>query len=182
MTKNWIFWDAISLNDLSLVTSRLDYGNALLFEVNSGLINKLQRVQNTAARLITRTKKHNHITPVLVSLHWIPVQYRIQYKLLLYTFKALNGLAPIYLEELINIYQPTRSLRSENEMRLIHHVYVQNNTEKDVSTKPLQTFGTLCLFIWDMNAPSNFLRRIWKHIFLNSLLVITFKLSMLTVI
>ena len=70
-------------------------------------------------RLITRTKKHNHITPVLVSLHWIPVQYRIQYKLLLYTFKALNGLAPIYLEELINIYQPTRSLRSEHEMRLI---------------------------------------------------------------
>ena len=119
MTKNWIFWDAISLSDLSLVTSRLDYGNALLFEVNSGLINKLQRVQNTAARLITRTKKHNHITPVLVSLHWIPVQYRIQYKLLLYTFKALNRLAPVYLEELINVYQPTRSLRSEHEMRLI---------------------------------------------------------------
>ena len=117
--REYITEDACKTLVCSLVTSRLDYGNALLFEVNSGLINKLQRVQNTAARLITRTKKHNHITPVLVSLHWIPVQYRIQYKLLLYTFKALNGLAPIYLEELINIYQPTRSLRSEHEMRLI---------------------------------------------------------------
>ena len=114
-----------------IVTSRLDYGNALLFEVNSGLINKLQWVQNTAARLITRTKKHNHITPVFVSLQWIPVQYRIQYKLFLYTFTALNELAPIYLEELINIYQPTRSLRSENEMRLIQpHVRTKQYGER----------------------------------------------------
>ena len=82
-------------------------------------LRKFSRVQNTSARLITRTKKHNHITTVFVSLHWIPVQYRIQYKLLLYTLKVLNGLAPIYLAELINIYQPTRSLRSEYEIRLI---------------------------------------------------------------
>ena len=146
--RQYITKDACKTLVCSLVTSCLDYGNALLFEVNSGLINKLQWVQNTAARLITRTKKHNHITPVLVSLQWIPVQYRIQYKLLLYTFTALNGLAPILLQELINIYQPTRSLRSKNEMRLIQPPYLQNNTEKDISTKSLQTFGTLCLFIW----------------------------------
>ena len=136
--RQYITEDACKTLVCSLVTSRLDYGNALLFEVNSGLKYKLQRVQNTAARLITRTKKHNHITPVHVSVHWIPVQYRIQNKLLLNTFKALNILAPIYLEELIHIYQPTRSLRSENEMRLIQ----SRNTEKYVSTKPLQTYGT----------------------------------------
>ena len=103
----------------SLVKSRLDYRNTLLYGVNASLVNKLQRVQNTAARLVKRTKKHNHITPVLVSLHWIPVQYRIQYKLILYTFKILHGLAPVYLEELISAYQPSRSLRSENAMQLI---------------------------------------------------------------
>jgi hypothetical protein len=71
-------------------------------------------LQNTAARLISRKRKHEHITPVLVSLHWLPVQYRIKYKILLYTFKALNNLAPVYLQELVNAYQPSRALRSED--------------------------------------------------------------------
>ncbi|CAC5398575.1 unnamed protein product [Mytilus coruscus] len=114
----------------SFVASRLYYGNALLNEVNVSLVNKLHRVQNTAARLVTRSKKH-HTTPVLVSLHWIPVQYRIQYKLLLYTFKILHGLASVYLEELINAYQPSRSRRSENAMRLIQpRVSTKNNGER----------------------------------------------------
>jgi hypothetical protein len=80
--------------------------------VNASILSKLQRVQNTAARLISRKRKHEHITPVLVSLHWLPVQYQIKYKILLYTFKALNNLAPVYLQELVNADQPTRALRS----------------------------------------------------------------------
>jgi hypothetical protein len=91
----------------SLVISCLDYGNTLLYGVNASILSKLQRVQNTAARLISRKQKHEHITPVLVSLHWLPVQYQIKYKILLYTFKALNNLAPVYLQELVNAYQPT---------------------------------------------------------------------------
>ena len=59
----------------SLVTSRLDYGNALLYGENNCILSKLQREQNTAARLISRRKKHESITPVLISLHWLPVQY-----------------------------------------------------------------------------------------------------------
>ena len=68
----------------SLVISRLDYGNALLYGTNNKIISKLQRVQNTAARLITRKRKYDSITPVLISLHWLPVHYRCQYKLLIY--------------------------------------------------------------------------------------------------
>ena len=60
------------------------------------------------------TKKHQHITPILVSLHSFPVHYRCQYKVLMYVFKSLHGSAPVYLQELVSIYQPTRSLRSEN--------------------------------------------------------------------
>jgi hypothetical protein len=63
---------------------------------------RLQRVQNTAARLVTRKMKYEHITPTLVALHWIPFKFRCQYKLLLYAFKALHGLAPSYLGELIH--------------------------------------------------------------------------------
>ena len=102
----------------SLVTSRLDYGNALLYGTNSCVMTKLQRVQNTAARLITRKRKYESITPVLISMHWLPVHYRCQYKLLLYVFKAIHGNAPIYLQELVEHYKPGRALRSENNMLL----------------------------------------------------------------
>jgi hypothetical protein len=102
----------------SLVTSRLDYSNVLLYGINKQLTDKLQRVQNTAARLITRTRKSDHITPVLMELHWLPVEFRSQYKLLLHVFKALNDLSPVYLQELIKPYKPVRSLRSESAFLL----------------------------------------------------------------
>ena len=86
----------------------------MLYGLPANITNKLQRVQNTTARLISRTKKHQHITKILVSLHWLPVHYRCQYKLLMYVFKSLHGSAPVYLQELVSVYQPTRSLRSEN--------------------------------------------------------------------
>ena len=76
----------------------------------NSVIQRLQRVQNTAARMIRRPKKSDHITPVLHSLHWLPVSYRCQYKLLLYVFKALIQKAPIYLQELIQVHKPSRSL------------------------------------------------------------------------
>ena len=61
---------------------------------------------------ISRAPKSHHITPVLQQLHWLPVKDRISFKLLLLTFKALHGLAPIYISELIKPYNPSRSLRS----------------------------------------------------------------------
>lgn len=103
----------------SLVTSRLDYGNALLYNVNSTYIMKLQRVQNTAARLITRTGKHEHIQPTLFDLHQLPVMYRVQYKLCVYVYKALHNLAPMYLAELVCEHKPARSLRSESANQLV---------------------------------------------------------------
>jgi hypothetical protein len=84
----------------------MDYGNALKHGVNASIVSKPQRVQNTAARLIIRKKKYEHITPTLVALHWLPFKFRCQYKLLLYAFKALQGLAPSYLGDLIHFYKP----------------------------------------------------------------------------
>ena len=101
------------------MTSRLDYCNALLGGCPASLINRLQLVQNAAARVLTRTRKYDHITPILSSLHWLPVKYRIDYKLLLLTYKALNGLAPMYLTSLLTRYNPSRSLRSQNSGLLV---------------------------------------------------------------
>ena len=58
-------------------------------------------VQNAAARLITLSRKHEHITPILLNLHWLPVNYRIIFKILLITYKALNDLAPTYVRDLL---------------------------------------------------------------------------------
>ncbi|KAI5622660.1 hypothetical protein C0J50_17777, partial [Silurus asotus] len=72
------------------MTSRLDYCNALLGGCPALSINKFQLVQNVAARVITRSRKYDHITPILSSLHWLPVKFRTDYKLLLLTNKALT--------------------------------------------------------------------------------------------
>ena len=71
-------------------------------------ISKLQRVQNTAARIVTITARHNHITPVLKKLHWLPVKYRAQFKLLVHTHKALHDRSPVYLRDMLQMYTPGR--------------------------------------------------------------------------
>jgi hypothetical protein len=102
----------------AFVSSKLDYCNGLLYGLPKKQLNKLQRVQNCAARVVSRRKKHDHITPVLASLHWLPIPQRIDYKLLLITFKALNGLAPEYLSELLHWHVSPRTLRSSDKKLL----------------------------------------------------------------
>ena len=79
------------------VTSRIDYCNGLLYGLLDCVITKLQIVQNAAARLLTSSRKYDHITPALQELQWLPVRYRIHFKILLLTFKELNGMAPAYI-------------------------------------------------------------------------------------
>ncbi len=75
-------------------------------------------VQNAAARLLTGAKKHDHITPILASLHWLPVSFRIQFKILLIVFKAHNGQAPSYISDLISFKSTSKPLRSANKALL----------------------------------------------------------------
>ena len=103
----------------SLVTSRLDYSNGLLYGIPKSAVSILQSVQNSAARIVTKTAPREHITPVLRELHWLPVDRRIEYKILLYAYKALNGLVPEYLCNMVELYAPDRVLRSASQNLLV---------------------------------------------------------------
>ena len=94
---------------------RIDYGNAPLAGSPKITIKKLQTIQNAAARALTRTKRNEHITPILRSLHWLPVIYRIDFKVALLVFKALNGIGPNYIHDMFTQHNPARSLRSQNK-------------------------------------------------------------------
>ena len=96
----------------ALVMCHVDYCNSLLYNMPDSQLNRLQVIQNSAARLITRTKKYTHITPVLKQLHWLPVKSRITFKIILITFQCLNSMAPDYLNDSLTKYTPSRNLRS----------------------------------------------------------------------
>ena len=85
----------------AFVTSKLDHCNSLLYNVPKNVIKKLQSVQNAAARLITRSRKCDHITPILLDIHWLLVSERINFKILLLTFKALHQQSPTYSQDLM---------------------------------------------------------------------------------
>ncbi len=76
-------------------------------------------VHNTAARLVFNEPKRAHVTPLFISLHWLPVAARIQFKTLMLAYKTTTGSAPTYFHLLLRIYTPSRSLRSASERRLV---------------------------------------------------------------
>jgi len=101
-----------SLPACSLILSRIDYCNAVLHGAPSYSIKKLQQVQNNAARIVLEAPRRSHGSPLLRTLHWLPVQQRIQYKVALLTFKICSTLTPSYLRLLIQDREHGRNLRS----------------------------------------------------------------------
>ena len=100
------------------VISRLDYCNSLLFGIPQESLDKLQKAQNAAAKLIYGLNKYDHVTEILKALHWLPVRYRIQYKIALITVKTLHGDGPQYLAELLTPLGEDNRLRSSSKNML----------------------------------------------------------------
>jgi hypothetical protein len=96
----------------SLVSSRLDYCNALLHRLPACRIKPLQRMQNIAARVIAMKSRKDDAKPILKKLHWLPVNERILFKVLLLVYKCKHGLAPKYLQSLCVPYQKPYNSRN----------------------------------------------------------------------
>ena len=99
----------------SLVTGRLDYCNSLLYGLPDNSLYRLQKIQNTAARILACLPRFSHISATLFDLHWLPIRYKITFKICILTYQAYHRTAPSYLCDLIVPYVNTRSLRSNDK-------------------------------------------------------------------
>ncbi len=150
----------------AFMTSRLDYCNALLGGCPASSINKLQIVQNAVARVLTRSRKYDHITPILQSLHWLPIKFRISYKILLLAYKALNDLAPAYLTNLLSRYNPTRSLRSQNSgLLVVPRIAKSTKGGRTFSYLAPKLWNSLPENVWGSDTLSLFKSRLKTHLF-----------------
>src|SRR4029434_4150562 len=102
----------------TLVSSRLDYCNALLTRLPAFVVKPLQMIQNAAGRLVFNQSKRAHVTPLVIELHWLPVAARIKFKSPMLAYRVLTGSAPTYLNALVRANVTPRTLRSSSERRL----------------------------------------------------------------
>ena len=150
-----------------LVMSRLDYCNSVLYGIPVIRTNKLQRVQNAAARLLTNTPRYSHIIPVMVDLHWLPVKFRIIFKVILFTFKDVHGIAPTYITSLLSFKHSRYNLR-----------FVGNSTLGRLEIKSAKTtgdraFAVAAPVLWNALPPnlraidniSSFKKQLKMHLF-----------------
>ena len=128
--RKYLTYDAAKILIHAFLVSKLDYCNSLLYGLLSYLIRKLQHVQNSASRLVSQCPRFCHITAVLRDLHWLPVFFRIEFKIMLSTYKVLHDRAPIYMQEPLKLYTPSRNLRSFNRNLLVKPYFNLNSYGK----------------------------------------------------
>ena len=130
----------------ALILSRLDYGNGLLLGSNACDIQRLQRIQNWAAKLICMARKFDHATPSLQELHWLPVRERVTFKILVTVFKCLSGVAPGYLSSCLSLYKARRvNLRSASDTTRL----TQHSTIRTLKSASNRTFTYIAPAIWN---------------------------------
>ena len=148
-----------------LITSRLDYCNALYTGLPNYIVQRLQRVQNSAARLIRRTKWSDHITPTLIELHWLPIKSRIDYKILVHTFRAVNGLSPKYIENMVAPYTSSRLLRSTDKRLLTVPRVKTHYGERSFYNAAPKLWNNLPIELWSMASLPAFTKALKTHLF-----------------
>ena len=107
----------------AFITCHLDNNNGLLYGIPDTLWRRMQYIQNSAARLITKKRKFDPISPIL--LHWLPIKSRIEFKLLTMVFRCIQGSAPVYLQDIIQSYKPKRNYLRSNSQILLNQMRVR---------------------------------------------------------
>ena len=153
----------------AFISSRVDYCNSLLYGLPEYQLNKLQRVQNMSARLICNESKYCHITPLLVDLHWLPVKFRIEFKILLIVFKIFKGLAPSYLSFLITPKPVCKyNLRSSSDSTLLSYPNVKPKAtlgERAFLFAAPKLWNAVPRFIRESISIDTFKRKLKAHLF-----------------
>ena len=170
MLRKFLDKDTIIMVIHAFVTSKLDYCNSLLQGISKMLFAKLQRVLNTAAssRIVTRTRIKNHITPVLKSLHWLPVIQRCIFKTALMTFKVINGMAPSYLSELLQYHVPFRELRSAQDILLVVPKCNSSSGTRSFAVAAPTLWNSLPYEIRTSTSLTSFKSKLKTHLFLTA--------------
>ena len=149
----------------SLVLAKINFACTLYLGLPEKLFKKLQKIQNFGARIITKSPRRNHITPVLKSLNCLPVKEFSKYRLLILVYQCLNHNAPLYLSYLIHIYEPNRNLRSINKyLFTIPNLNTQLARRSSSFSAP-QYWNPLPLIIKTSSSLQQFKKAVRKHIF-----------------
>ena len=150
----------------AFITSKLDNCNSLLYGLPKLLIDRLQNAQNCAARLVTGSKKYDHITPLVKQLHWLPISQRIIYKVLLIAYKSLNGLTPQYIKNMLKSSIPSRNLRSSSKGSLtVPRVRLVNYGERSFSYAAPKLWNELREYIRNSESLPIFKTRLKIYLF-----------------
>ena len=132
---HYLTTDVTKILVCAFVRSKLDYCNSLLSKCPNQLLNKLQKVHNSAARLVFKARKQEHIKPLLQKLHWLPVHSRIQHKISTLCYNSFSETYPLHLSELLTVYYLSRQLRSISDMKTFR-----------ISLTKTKTFGERAFF------------------------------------
>jgi hypothetical protein len=151
----------------AFVLSKLDYCNSLLSGCPVYLLTKLQKVQNSAARLVLKARKRDHATPLLKTLHWLPVQARINYKLCTLCFNFFSGSSPAYFSQLLSVYSPSRQLRSSSDSRTLAVPRVRSKTfgERTFSFNAAKQWNSLPVQLRHSSSLASFKRGLKTYLF-----------------
>ena len=159
----------------ALVSSRLDYCNSLFLSLTAFELRRLQLVQNSLCRVVTRSSKSSDITPQLKKLQWLPVRYRVHFKIGLITYKILNQGQPVYLRELIHLNTSSRNTRRRTpKLKFLQTPTFDHRVHKSV--KHSNSFSHYAPVLWNYfpflvrNSPSvaSFRKHLKTHLFSSS--------------
>ena len=151
----------------ALVSSRLDYCNSLLYAIPAKYLNKLQRVQNSLARVVTLSPKFSHTSPLLKQLHWLPIISRIHFKIATITYKTIYNQQPPSLSKHITVRDVKKSLRSHTGAPLLNSPFYKTFGRRSFSWSGPAVWNRLPPFIRQSPSLSIFRRNLKTYYFTN---------------